>query len=155
MKETTFHLRDHLLFALLTVLTLILCIGVGSVSVPFRDTAEIIFRAIAGWEQPSGSAVAIILYTRLPRVLCVALVGAMLALGGCAMQGLLRNPLARRWAGVRARRSARHSRFSAACPARSCPSAARRARQCSPRSSPSSSSSPSPSLLTIPSPPTR
>ena len=94
MKETTFHLREHLLFALLTVLTLILCIGVGSVSVPFRDTAEIIFRAIAGWEQPSGSAVAIILYTRLPRVLCVALVGAMLALGGCAMQGLLRNPLA-------------------------------------------------------------
>ena len=78
MKETTFHLRDHLLFALLTVLTLILCIGVGSVSVPFRDTAEIIFRAIAGGEQPSGSAVAIILYTRLPRVLC----------------GLLRNPLA-------------------------------------------------------------
>ena len=73
MKETTFHLREHLLFALLTVLTLILCIGVGSVSVPFRDTAEIIFRAIAGWEQPSGSAVAIILYTRLPRVLCVAL----------------------------------------------------------------------------------
>ena len=60
MKETTFHLRDHLLFALLTVLTLILCIGVGSVSVPFRDTAEIIFRAIAGWEQPSGSAVAIV-----------------------------------------------------------------------------------------------
>ena len=94
MKETTFHLRDHLLFALLTVLTLILCIGVGSVNIPFRDTAEIIFRAIAGWEQPSGSAVAIILYTRLPRVLCVALVGAMLALGGCAMQGLLRNPLA-------------------------------------------------------------
>lgn len=94
MKETTFHLREHLLFALLTVLTLILCIGVGSVSVPFRDTAKIIFRAIAGWEQPSGSAVAIILYTRLPRVLCVALVGAMLALGGCAMQGLLRNPLA-------------------------------------------------------------
>jgi len=94
MKETTFHLREHLLFALLTVLTLILCIGVGSVSIPFHDTAEIIFRAIAGWEQPSGSAVAIILYTRLPRVLCVALVGAMLALGGCAMQGLLRNPLA-------------------------------------------------------------
>ena len=94
MKETTFHLRDHLLFALLTVMTLILCIGVGSVNIPFHDTAEIIFRAIAGWEQPSGSAVAIILYTRLPRVLCVALVGAMLALGGCAMQGLLRNPLA-------------------------------------------------------------
>ena len=147
MKETTFHLREHLLFALLTVLTLILCIGVGSVSVPFRDTAEIIFRAIAGWEQPSGSAVAIILYTRLPRVLCVALVGAMLALGGCAMQGLLRNPLADG--------SARHSRFSAACPSRSCPSAARRARRCSPRSSPSSSSSPSPSPLTTPSPPTR
>ena len=115
MKETTFHLREHLLFALLTVLTLILCIGVGSVSVPFRDTAEIIFRAIAGWEQPSGSAVAIILYTRLPRVLCVALVGAMLALGGCAMPGMY--------------------------------SSARRTS--------SSSSLPSPSLLTIPSPPTR
>ena len=33
MKETTFHLREHLLFALLTVLTLILCIGVGSVNI--------------------------------------------------------------------------------------------------------------------------
>lgn len=100
MKETTFHLREHLLFALLTVLTLILCIGVGSVSVPFRDTAEIIFRAIAGWEQPSGSAVAIILYTRLPRVLCVALVGAMLrwAAAPCRDCCAIRWRMVRRWA---------------------------------------------------------
>lgn len=94
MKESHLRFREHLLLSVLTVVTLILCIGVGSVRIPFRDTAEIIFRAIAGWEQPSGAAVAIILYTRLPRVLCVALVGAMLAVGGCAMQGLLRNPLA-------------------------------------------------------------
>ena len=157
MKETTFHLREHLLFALLTVLTLILCIGVGSVSVPFRDTAEIIFRAIAGWEQPSGSAVAIILYTRLPRVLCVALVGAMLALGGCAMQGLLRNPLADgSTLGVSSGASlgaALAILSGVSIPFR--PSAAQRVRRCSPRSSPSSSSLPSPSLLTTPSPPTR
>lgn len=31
---------------------------------------------------------------RLPRTLCVALVGAALSLAGAAMQGLLRNPLA-------------------------------------------------------------
>lgn len=31
---------------------------------------------------------------RLPRVICVALIGAMLSISGAAMQGLLRNPLA-------------------------------------------------------------
>lgn len=100
MKETTFHLRDHLLFALLTVLTLILCIGVGSVNIPFHDTAEIIFRAIAGWEQPSGSAVAIILYTRLPRVLCVALVGQCWRWAAAPCRGCcaIRWRMARRWA---------------------------------------------------------
>jgi iron complex transport system permease protein len=36
----------------------------------------------------------IIAFVRLPRVLCVALVGAALSLCGGAMQGLLRNPLA-------------------------------------------------------------
>jgi iron complex transport system permease protein len=66
----------------------------GSVSVPFSETLAIVWRAIRGLPQTAGSSAQIILSIRLPRVLCVALVGASLSLCGAAMQGLLRNPLA-------------------------------------------------------------
>ena len=36
----------------------------------------------------------IVYYLRIPRVICAALAGANLALSGCILQGLLRNPLA-------------------------------------------------------------
>ena len=43
---------------------------------------------------PDGVAKSVIVFVRLPRILCVALTGAALSLCGAAMQGLLRNPLA-------------------------------------------------------------
>ena len=78
----------------LTVLTLLLCVCVGSVNIPLSDTAEVIWKAVTRQELPEIAARSIILSVRLPRVLCVAMTGAALALCGAAMQGLLKNPLA-------------------------------------------------------------
>ncbi|MDR3052142.1 MAG: iron ABC transporter permease [Oscillospiraceae bacterium] len=90
-----FRPRAYALFAGVTLLALALCISAGSVGVPLTDTLHILWRALCGLPQQQGATdPAIILAVRLPRVLCVALSGAALALGGGAMQGLLRNPLA-------------------------------------------------------------
>ncbi len=78
----------------LTFGVLTLCVGLGSVSLPFSDTLTVIWHSLWGLPMPEGLSSGIIIAIRLPRVICVALVGAALALCGAAMQGLLRNPLA-------------------------------------------------------------
>ena len=90
----TFGPLHALLFCLVTVATILLCVCVGSVNIPLADTVQAIYSGLAGAPPPAGSAGSIILLVRLPRVLCVALVGACLSLCGACMQGLLRNPLA-------------------------------------------------------------
>ncbi|NLL55163.1 MAG: iron ABC transporter permease [Clostridiales bacterium] len=67
-----------------------LCVCVGSVNIGLGQT----IRALFGLLEAASPDSLIIRTVRLPRVLCVALVGAALSLSGCAMQGLLRNPLA-------------------------------------------------------------
>ena len=82
-------------FVIITALTLIACVCVGSVNIPFGDTALVLWKALLGQEIPKDiTAGSIILSVRLPRVLCVALTGAALSLCGTAVQGLLKNPLA-------------------------------------------------------------
>ena len=93
MKKEGFHPLFYIVFTAVTLLTLTLCVCVGSVALPFGETLRIIGNAIVGIPQ-EGARAAIILSVRLPRVLCVALTGAALALCGGVMQGLLRNPLA-------------------------------------------------------------
>ena len=66
----------------------------GSVDIPLGDTLRVLWNALLGRPIPQGLPGAILLDVRLPRPLCVALVGAALSLAGAAMQGLLRNPLA-------------------------------------------------------------
>ncbi len=73
----------------------LICVSVGSASVPFLNTVKIIWNTVFGLKIPEEiSSPAIIYASRLPRVICVALVGASLSLCGGAMQGLLKNPLA-------------------------------------------------------------
>jgi iron complex transport system permease protein len=88
----------YLLFIVVFALTMTLCVTLGSVSIPFWETVQIIAKAISSalfqTEPPSGANATIIIGTRVPRVLCAALVGAALSIAGCAMQGLLKNPLA-------------------------------------------------------------
>ena len=93
-RQESFRPWEYALFAAAAVLTLLLCVCVGSVNVPPQETAAVIWNAILGKPVGSGMSDSIIYSVRLPRVLCVALVGAALSLSGGAMQGLLKNPLA-------------------------------------------------------------
>ncbi len=92
-RERLAPLTCLLLVASLLV-TMILCICIGSVRIPFSETVTCIFHALSGLPAQGSTTANIILHVRLPRVLCVALAGAALSLCGAAMQGLLRNPLA-------------------------------------------------------------
>ncbi len=96
MKRDTesFHPWEYALFALATLGMLIVCVCVGSVNIPLKETASVVWNAIWKLPMPEGSSESIILSSRLPRVICVAFVGAALSLCGGAMQGLLKNPLA-------------------------------------------------------------
>ena len=94
MKSESFSPLVYALFTALLIATLLLCICVGSVDIPLSDTVTALWNALWGLPIPEGISKAIILSVRLPRVVCVALVGAALSLCGAAMQGLLRNPLA-------------------------------------------------------------
>lgn len=89
-----FSWRTYLLFILALISTMLLCVCVGSVSIPLTDTMTAIWNTLWGLEVPAGISRNIIINIRLPRVLNVALMGAALSLCGAAMQGLLRNPLA-------------------------------------------------------------
>ena len=80
----------YLLLSAAVLATAMLCICVGSVSIPVEETLTVIGKALM--KQSADSP--IILSVRLPRVICVALSGAALSLSGVAMQGLLKNPLA-------------------------------------------------------------
>ena len=93
-KTESFTPLAYVLFAAVMLAVFVLCVSVGSVSVPFTETVSLIAGAIRGMQAPATSAASIILSSRLPRVICVALTGAALSVCGAAMQGLLKNPLA-------------------------------------------------------------
>ncbi|MCJ8013182.1 iron ABC transporter permease [Paenibacillus sp. KQZ6P-2] len=83
----------------LLVLTLLICLGIGSVALPVKDIVLIVLHRlpwIGDAIQPTWnpSFEQIIINVRLPRVLLGMLVGAALAVAGSGFQGVLRNPLA-------------------------------------------------------------
>jgi iron complex transport system permease protein len=94
VQREGFGIGAFALLTLLTVAVFVFCVCLGSVGVAPSETFQIIFNALTGQPQAEGASVPIILSSRLPRVLCVALVGASLSIAGGAMQGLLKNPLA-------------------------------------------------------------
>jgi len=94
-SKTSFSLYIYIAFLMVTFLILIICVSIGSVNIPFFDSFKIMLNSVMGKESDSNNMwKTIILFVRLPRVICVALVGAGLSICGVAMQGLLRNPLA-------------------------------------------------------------
>lgn len=93
MKDR-FSVRSYVLFSLALIAAMLLCICVGSVSIPLEKTVTALWNTLWGLPMPEGVSANIIVNVRLPRVLNVALMGAALSLCGAAMQGLLRNPLA-------------------------------------------------------------
>lgn len=94
MREEGYEKTSYLLFSAVTLAVFIICVAFGSVTVPLGKTVQIILDAVCGKTAQDTNTSSIILSVRIPRVMCVALVGASLSLCGAAMQGLLRNPLA-------------------------------------------------------------
>jgi iron complex transport system permease protein len=78
------------------VLTGIVAIGVGTVSIPPLRVAGLLLEAFrAPWSGPDADPELVILMAiRVPRVLVAACVGAALAVAGAQMQGLFQNPMA-------------------------------------------------------------
>lgn len=93
-RKNGFRAHEYLLCSLALIAVMLLCVCIGSVSIPLKDTITAIWNTLWGLAVPEGISKSIILSVRLPRVICVALSGAALSLCGAAMQGLLRNPLA-------------------------------------------------------------
>ena len=93
-RHEGFRLHEYILFSLGTLGAALLSVCLGSVNIPVKDTLVAVWNTIWGLEIPAGISRSIIVFVRLPRVICVALSGAALSLCGAAMQGLLRNPLA-------------------------------------------------------------
>ena len=89
-KEGGLAFGQAALWTGLTLLSFVLCVSLGSVNIPLQD----VWHSVFGGEVSRESYRTILIWTRLPRVLCAGLMGAALSLCGASMQGLLRNPLA-------------------------------------------------------------
>ncbi|MEH7010490.1 iron ABC transporter permease [Neobacillus niacini] len=79
------------------LLSILLGISIGTVSVPIFTIIQIMMSKLFGiisLDQIDPMFSSIVLNIRLPRVILAGLVGASLAIAGAAFQGLLRNPLA-------------------------------------------------------------
>ena len=96
--KSRFSLWEYCLLAALSAAVFCVCVCIGSVNISLRDTLTVIAGAVQALARqeplPTGLTASVILSIRIPRVLCVGLVGAALSLAGAAMQGLLKNPLA-------------------------------------------------------------
>lgn len=76
----------------LLLITLLIAIASGAVSISFSDMAGSISHLIKG-EAPANIHQGVFLQLRLPRVLLCAITGAILSVSGVLMQGLFRNPI--------------------------------------------------------------
>ncbi len=96
------RLRQALILASLLAalaLTMVLLVNLGPVEISVPTIAKITFSKIpllGNLVSESWSPVheAIVMDVRLPRIFAAALVGSALAIAGCAMQGMFRNPMA-------------------------------------------------------------
>ncbi len=76
--------------SLILVVLLLLDIALGSVNIPIKEVAKVLF----GFGSENKTWETIILEFRLPRALTALVVGAGLSVSGLQMQALFRNPLA-------------------------------------------------------------
>lgn len=92
MPKSRHALLVLLLLSMLSLTSLFLALGLGSMSIAWPDVFDVLL-GISPNEEHSTQA-AILLDLRLPRALAGFACGALLALAGSLMQVLLRNPLA-------------------------------------------------------------
>ncbi len=92
MKKTQLN-KTTKLFLILTILlllTLVLNISLGSISIPIKD----VFKSLTGENASKETWEYIIINYRLPKAITAILVGIGLSISGLLMQTLFRNPLA-------------------------------------------------------------
>ena len=95
IKRTGLPQWEYLAFIAAVLLTFIICVSIGTVRLPWTDVLHYLQDLIFGTQHEYAvSSAPQIMTVRVPRVICVALSGMSLAMCGCAMQGLLKNPLA-------------------------------------------------------------
>jgi iron complex transport system permease protein len=85
-----------LLLVGLLLLVVVLSVGSGAVRVPPLSILRMLLHGV-GFRSvglPPQMQLNIVLYIRLPRIVAAIMVGAALAMGGVAMQGVFRNPMA-------------------------------------------------------------
>ena len=91
-------IRNKALFFLslifILVLTMSICISIGPVNIPIKETVKILLSHIVDFQAINQTYSAIILKIRLPRIILAVITGAALSVAGVAFQALLRNPLA-------------------------------------------------------------
>lgn len=91
-------IRNKALFFLslifILVLTMSICISIGPVNIPIKETVKILLSHIVDFQAINQTYSTIILKIRLPRIILAVITGAALSVAGVAFQALLRNPLA-------------------------------------------------------------
>jgi iron complex transport system permease protein len=75
--------------ALLTIVAVLLSLRTGAIDTGWRDLVGLL-----GFGQQDSMATTALLQLRLPRLIAALLAGAVLAMAGATLQGILRNPLA-------------------------------------------------------------
>lgn len=87
-KRKTAKIAVILIFAAVSVLSVFVCTGIGSVKFSVPEAAKALFVA-------DGSMARLLIWNlRFPRVLVGGLVGVCLSLAGCILQGVMRNNMA-------------------------------------------------------------
>lgn len=86
---------SNVILLIIPLFTAIIALGIGRYSISFSDVVKILISPITqNLDGISEIAQALVLNSRLPRVLTALLVGMGLATSGVAMQGLFSNPMA-------------------------------------------------------------
>lgn len=94
MKQN--KINFNILMTILLVFIIIFSLFYGTVKVPILEIFKIILNKLGftNFEIIKKSFIPIILYVRLPRIMVSVLVGGALAVSGCTMQSILKNPIA-------------------------------------------------------------
>lgn len=87
--------KVNFLIVIFLIITILISLFYGTVKVPIEDILKILSNKLyLSHFNVSKMYYSIIYYVRLPRILVAILVGGALAISGCTMQSILKNPMA-------------------------------------------------------------
>ncbi|WP_410209015.1 FecCD family ABC transporter permease [Fusobacterium sp.] len=88
--------KFNIFIFLMLIGIILLSLFYGAVKVPLEDIIKILFNKLLGmnFEISKKNFTSIVFYVRFPRVMCATLVGGALGVCGCAIQSMLKNPIA-------------------------------------------------------------